>query len=116
MNDTYGHAAGDEVLREIATRMLGALREYDVVGRLGGEEFLVVAPDIGLQALAELAERLRFTIEERPVAFEQHLIPVTVSVGSTLAGPDDTAESALARVDTALYAAKAAGRNRVETA
>ena len=116
VNDTYGHAAGDEVLREIATRMLGALREYDVVGRLGGEEFLVVAPDIGRHTLAELAERLRLTIEERPVTFEQHLIPVTVSVGSTLAGPDDTAESALARVDTALYAAKAAGRNRVETA
>lgn len=116
VNDTYGHAAGDEVLREIASRVVGALREYDVAGRLGGEEFLVVAPDIEGDPLMDLAERLRIAVGEQPVGYGDREIPVTVSAGATLAREDDSAESALLRADGALYAAKDAGRNRVERA
>lgn len=114
VNDTYGHPAGDEVLRQIATRITSALREYDVAGRIGGEEFLVVAPTMDIEALATLAERLRACAKGDPIVHGGAEIVVTVSVGATLALPDDTAETLFARADTALYRAKEAGRNRVE--
>lgn len=114
VNDRYGHAAGDTVLEHIAASIRTVLREYDTVGRLGGEEFLVIAPDIDASLLEILAERLRAAVEEAPISHGKHRIPMTVSAGATLSRSGDTTESAMLRADTALYAAKDAGRNRVE--
>jgi len=114
VNDTHGHPAGDEVLRQIANRIVSALREYDVAGRIGGEEFLVVAPAMDDESLAALAERLRACTKGEPIAFGDAEIVVTTSVGATLSRPGDTPETLFARADAALYAAKEAGRNRVE--
>ncbi|MFP4181987.1 MAG: diguanylate cyclase [Thiohalospira sp.] len=113
INDRYGHPAGDEVLRELARRVDEALREADVVARWGGEEFLVLAPHTDAQGAADLAERLRRQVAERP--FEQ-VGPVTISLGVATAENGETVEQLEGRVDDALYAAKAAGRNRVVVA
>lgn len=114
VNDTYGHAAGDEVLRTVTSRMIASLREYDVAGRLGGEEFLVVAPEVDEAALLLLAERLRASIATVAITFDGAEVVVTTSVGATLSHAEDTAEAVFARADAALYAAKESGRNRVE--
>ncbi|HEY8584366.1 MAG TPA: GGDEF domain-containing protein, partial [Capillimicrobium sp.] len=113
INDTHGHARGDEVLREVATTIRGQLRSFELAYRLGGEEFLVVLPGLGLAEGAEVAERLRRSILE----LEPDGLDVTVSVGVS-AGSGDEVE--LARLfqaaDAALYAAKGAGRNRTRVA
>ncbi len=114
VNDTHGHPAGDEVLREVARRITSALREYDIAGRIGGEEFLIVAPSMDAEALAALAERLRACTKGNPIAHGVNETVVTTSVGATLSRPGDTAEALFARADSALYRAKEAGRNRVE--
>lgn len=114
VNDSQGHAAGDTVLRELATRLAGALREYDMLGRVGGEEFLVVAAETDSDGLAALAERLRSAVAVGPVEHGSIAIRVTVSVGATLARRGDTPDTLVARADDALYRAKALGRNRVE--
>lgn len=113
VNDTHGHPAGDEVLREVAKRITSALREYDVAGRIGGEEFLVVAPEMDAESLSALAERLRVHTKGYPIEHGLTEIAVTISVGATLSALGDTAETLFARADEALYAAKAAGRDRV---
>jgi len=114
VNDSLGHAAGDTVLRELAQRLVGALREYDVIGRVGGEEFLVVASDIQDEGLAELGERLRCAVAAGPVEHKSVPIPVTISAGSALAREGDTPDSLIARADDALYKAKANGRSCVQ--
>jgi diguanylate cyclase (GGDEF)-like protein len=117
VNDTYGHQAGDAVLQEMARRMLTSFRAYDVVGRYGGEEFLVVVPSSELATAVELAERLRQNIAAQPVNFGGTMIPVTVSLGVVASGIDGNESAQLLRhADQALYAAKGAGRNRVECA
>jgi two-component system, cell cycle response regulator len=118
VNDSHGHAAGDELLRQIARRALGSVRSADLVARLGGEEFVVVMPDAELAVAAAVAERLRAAVAEHPfvVAPEAIARPVTISIGVTVAIPgDDEREHLLKRADDALYAAKSAGRNRVVT-
>lgn len=114
-NDAYGHAAGDDVLRRTTTALAAAVRTYDLLGRIGGEELLVVAPDVDAVSLAALAERLRVAVEETPVADVALEYPLTVSAGTALAGHEaqENADSLVARADGALYAAKNAGRNRV---
>jgi len=114
VNDTHGHPAGDAVLREVARRISSALREYDVAGRIGGEEFLVVAPEMEAESLLALGERLRACTKGDPIIHGSEEIVVTSSVGATLSRPGDTVETIFARADLALYAAKEAGRNRVE--
>jgi diguanylate cyclase (GGDEF)-like protein len=114
VNDAFGHAAGDAVLREITTRLSAQLREYDMLGRIGGEEFLLVAPVTELDALMHLAERLRLAVCERPVVHEGASIRASVSAGITVGLAEDTIDTLVARADTALYEAKANGRNRVE--
>lgn len=114
VNDEFGHAAGDTVLKEVATRILGELRGYDAAGRLGGEEFLIVSPETDDEGVTALAERLRAAVQASAVVHAKDSIPVTVSAGATLSTGDDTAEDALLRADRALYVAKDAGRNRVE--
>lgn len=114
VNDTHGHAAGDEVLRHVTACASAALRRIDRVGRLGGEEFGILLPETALAGAIELAERLRCTIEEMPIRFEGYDINITTSVGLTMIGATDTdAEHVLARADANLYKAKAGGRNRI---
>jgi two-component system cell cycle response regulator len=116
VNDTHGHPAGDAVLREVAARLTDALRIEDVVGRYGGEEFLIVARDINLDQGAQLAERMRALIDSSPVVFEGKAIAVSASFGvASLAcsGAARDASALLAIADARLYEAKHAGRNRV---
>jgi two-component system cell cycle response regulator len=114
VNDTYGHAAGDAILKEFARRLLDNTRSVDLTARLGGEEFMVVMPDAALSDAQAAAERVRAAIETPGFDFEGTVIPVTVSVGvAALRHGDDTVASLMARADAALYIAKAGGRNRV---
>jgi diguanylate cyclase (GGDEF)-like protein len=116
INDTYGHMAGDMVLREVARRMQASLRSYDAVGRYGGEEFLVVLPGSSNANAVSLAERLRCAIGGEPFAVAENRIPFTVSLGvtATVKGAPISAETLIRAADRALYRAKDLGRNRVE--
>lgn len=114
VNDTYGHQIGDEVLQEMTKRVNVCLREYDVLGRYGGEEFLVIIPEGDFKNSMVVAERIRFELTEAPFDCGGHKLPITASFGVTCC--NDTAEginSALRRADGALYEAKNKGRNRV---
>jgi diguanylate cyclase (GGDEF)-like protein len=111
INDTHGHAAGDDVLRQIGQVMQAELRRTDGVGRWGGEEFLLCLPGTSISAAADLAERLRLAVQLHEFPHGQ---PVTVSIGlAQLLGEDDLGQL-LQRTDRALYRAKAQGRNRTE--
>ena len=116
VNDSYGHTIGDEVLREVTARASRNLRTFDLLARLGGEEFVVLLPDTHGEAAKLVAERLRHCIGDAPfeVTAEDRRIPVTVSVGVAVGGrPDDTVDSLMRRADIALYEAKRSGRNCV---
>jgi diguanylate cyclase (GGDEF)-like protein len=110
INDEYGHDRGDVVLRDIAYELRKQLRSFELVYRLGGEEFLIVLPGIGLQAGHEVAERLREAVERsRPTD-----IPITISLGVSAArGAQVNYDTIFKAADEALYEAKRAGRNRV---
>jgi diguanylate cyclase (GGDEF)-like protein len=116
VNDTYGHLAGDAVLREGARRMKSAIRRYDALGRYGGEEFLVVLPGCDPAAAHAQAGRLREAVAAAPYLVGGRALCVTCSVGvSSRASPAITEVGALIReADLALYAAKRRGRDRVE--
>ena len=114
VNDTFGHAAGDHVLRHLSTLMREDLRKIDTPGRLGGEEFAVILPGADSSAAEVFAERLRKQVAETPAVLDKWTIPVTISIGVTEIKPgDDRADDALTRADRALYRAKECGRNRV---
>ncbi|WP_063750856.1 sensor domain-containing diguanylate cyclase [Paraburkholderia nodosa] len=118
VNDTYGHAAGDRVLAVVACVLEGALRAEDLAARLGGEEFAAILPDTTVEQAQTVAERIRTSIQNTPIALEAgQTISQTVSIGiaSYHDGEDDIA-AAHERADAALYAAKSAGRNRVHIA
>ena len=118
VNDTYGHAAGDDVLRELAARTVNSVRSVDLVARLGGEEFVVVMPDTDGTIATAVAERLRSAVARGPfiIGAGGMKVAVTVSIGVTAAaGSGDCREQLLKRADDALYSAKTAGRNRVVT-
>jgi diguanylate cyclase (GGDEF)-like protein len=114
INDSYGHASGDSVLRALTREIQLVLRSYDSLGRYGGEEFMVVSPGCGLAEAHELAERIRAHIAGLGFALKDVTVPVTISVGVTASTDACTAEQLLQEADTALYVAKTAGRNRVE--
>lgn len=116
LNDYYGHAAGDAALREVAARLREHVRASDVVARYGGEEFLVVMSGAGAEETAVIAERLRTAIGERPIDLGQAKLPLTVSIGSALSAQATDAEALIAAADSAMYRAKASGRNCVEAA
>lgn len=114
VNDKFGHAAGDEVLRVIARRLLDCMREVDILGRYGGEEFAVLLPENDLASAQNVAERLRRRIADAPISLEHSPLTVTISLG--VATPDkgcDSLAALLERADQALYTAKQEGRNRV---
>ncbi|WP_353119200.1 PAS domain S-box protein [Nitratidesulfovibrio sp.] len=114
VNDRFGHHAGDAVLLGCVHACQQALRDTDILGRLGGEEFAVVLLETDLDDALIAAERLRKAVEEMDVPFSGQRLRCTVSIGLALRGPGDGAlDDILRRADTALYAAKEAGRNRV---
>ncbi len=116
INDSYGHDAGDDVLREFALRVRKSVRNIDLACRYGGEEFVIVMPETDMGVATMVGERLRRLIANEPFAVQQgeRRLGVTISIGiATLAGPDDTAAALLKRADRALYRAKRDGRNRV---
>lgn len=111
VNDSNGHAAGDEVLKGLVERWNHGLRSHDLIGRIGGEEFCILLPEVGAEEAAHVAERLRTVIAELPFAFEGQLLRVTVSIGvATLAAGDDLL-GLMRRADNALYEAKQRGRD-----
>jgi two-component system, cell cycle response regulator len=118
INDTFGHLAGDAVLRQAARCMQDVLRPYDTLGRYGGEEFLAVLPGCDVGATAGLAERLRQCVAEEPMGAEGALVPVTISLGAAawVDAKAADADGLLRAADVALYQAKAGGRNRVTLA
>ncbi len=117
VNDTYGHSAGDIALSRVAELISASMRDGDIVGRWGGEEFIIVMHDTNLDEGREVAERVRRHIETLEIQLDETTMTLTASLGiSELTSNEQTIEPAVARADTALYAAKRAGRNRVECA
>lgn len=114
LNDRFGHATGDEALVKFAATCSDALREHDILGRLGGEEFALALPGTGLDGALHAAERLRQGVLETRLLTCGNNYTMTVSIGVVLIGQDEDLPTALARADYALYEAKRNGRNRVE--
>jgi two-component system cell cycle response regulator len=115
VNDKHGHAAGDDVLREVARRLQGSVRSYDMVGRYGGEEFLVVLNRCDPRSAVARADNLRNVISGRPIQVQGKSLPVSISVGLALSSDyhNCDVDEIIRKADAALYAAKEAGRNRV---
>ncbi len=115
INDTYGHLTGDVVLIEIARRLRRAVRRYDMIGRYGGEEFLILMPGCDADDAVSNAERVRASVMCEPVVLPEGEVRVTISAGVVCGSLDDAADvNGLIRVaDAALYRAKATGRNQV---
>src|ERR1019366_3531012 len=100
VNDTWGHAAGDAVLKHVSAQFIATSRTGDLVGRIGGEEFLLVLPDTGLESALRLAERLCECVAKRPTTFEGHAIAVTLSAGASVIRSDDAnIDAVLGRAD-----------------
>lgn len=116
INDRYGHATGDRVLAQVARRILGSVREFDEVGRWGGEEFICVLPQVAQSSAEQIAERIRIGLASYPFQCSGREIEITASIG-VATHPDDgmTVDDLLARADAALFEAKRFGRNRTQT-
>jgi diguanylate cyclase (GGDEF)-like protein len=113
-NDTHGHLAGDEALKQVASMLLESTRDVDFVARYGGEEFLVMLRDTPIDGAVHVAERIRSCMEEKPISVSGTQAGVTVSIGAAaLPKKSDDPESVIANADAALYQAKRSGRNRV---
>jgi diguanylate cyclase len=116
VNDTYGHLLGDKVIRTVAQLLVAAVKGKDMVARWGGEEFLILLPDTPLEGAKALAENIRSAVERgriRRMDCSDHIGAVTISTGVALYQPRESFEDLIQRADTALYAAKQSGRNRV---
>jgi two-component system cell cycle response regulator len=120
INDTYGHFAGDQVLQEVVRRLNANMRFFDMIVRLGGEEFAVILPEAGFEAASKVAERMLTAIATQPFAIKAPAaleLPVTVSIGlATTLAEGSSAEEMFHKADAALYKAKQSGRNRVVVA
>ncbi len=118
INDEYGHPIGDAALREMAARVSALIRPFDLLARLGGEEFLIVMPDADLETAKMVAERLRSSLSASPIAASDDGKPITatasIGIASMTSGKDISAEEMIKRADSALYRAKNSGRNRIE--
>ncbi|HKD81965.1 MAG TPA: diguanylate cyclase [Candidatus Angelobacter sp.] len=117
INDSHGHPAGDEVLKDVALRLRTDLRPYDLAGRYGGEEFLLILPTCNLAIATRRAEQLRLSIAQNPIQTPFGALPVTLSMGVTVSSPEAefSVEELLQQADHALYQAKEKGRNCVQT-
>jgi diguanylate cyclase (GGDEF)-like protein len=117
INDTFGHAAGDKMIREIGSIIKKSFRKTDIAGRIGGEEFAVVFKNTSLEEAKKVAEKFRETVAKRKVVYSDHEISFTVSIGVTAIHGNiediNDVEDMLKMADNALYKAKAKGRNRV---
>ncbi len=116
INDAYGHAIGDQVLKHVVNVLATAVRVGDAVVRFGGEEFLLVLPKVDLATAWNIAERARATVESSGLVAAGVAIRVTISIGVAERRPNEDRDALINRADQALYAAKEAGRNRIETA
>jgi diguanylate cyclase len=116
VNDSYGHPTGDEVLRTFAITMFANIRSVDRFGRYGGEEFLLVLPDMPNEGAGRAMDRLRAIVADLDWSAFSPGMKVTLSAGVATLKPNETTDSFLARADTALYTAKAQGRNRIAQA
>lgn len=114
VNDTFGHAAGDEAIKLVADILKKSLRQYDIVGRIGGEEYAMMLVDCDIDLAAKIGLRLCQEIEGKDIHHDGDVINITISIGLSRLGDDDTnVEQSLARADKALYDAKQGGRNQV---
>ncbi len=113
INDTYGHKEGDHVLRNVAQNMAGHLRGTDICGRWGGEEFVVLLPELDLSGLSGVAEKLRGMIASSSIKVNGEEVFVTVSIGGVVVHEADTMDSIIERADQLMYASKQGGRNLV---
>jgi diguanylate cyclase (GGDEF)-like protein len=116
INDTYGHVIGDFVLRHVAGRIKAAVRDFDMVGRFGGEEFVIIMADTDLHVAQNIAERVRQVVMDTPLHLKEFSIKITISLGVAMLMEGERKEALLERADTAMYEAKKAGRNRVRMA
>lgn len=114
INDTYGHATGDQVLREVAARMKASLRSYDIAGRYGGEEFLLILPDCDELAAIHAAEKIRKAVASTSIESLGETHTATISLGVSTRPPGISADALLCAADAALYEAKSLGRNCVK--
>jgi diguanylate cyclase (GGDEF)-like protein/PAS domain S-box-containing protein len=113
VNDRYGHDVGDQALRTVARTLAGNARSFDLVGRWGGEEFLVALVNVDEDRITALGERFRALIGSSTVPTENGNVRITVSIGATLARPGDRVDTLVRRADELMYESKKAGRNRV---
>jgi diguanylate cyclase (GGDEF)-like protein/PAS domain S-box-containing protein len=113
INDYYGHDAGDHALQELARTLQQIVRENDLAARVGGEEFLVLMPNISLEDSLACAERIRATVEQSAIEWFGRSLQLTLSIGATMLDVNTPIEGAMQEADRCLYAAKAAGRNQV---
>lgn len=114
LNDTYGHAAGDMVLQYFCALLNRVLRQTDILARLGGEEFVIMLPETPPLEAMDVAERLRRTVQDTPMTFQEFMIPITVSIGvAHFPDASDSLDGLQAFADSALYRAKKSGRNSV---
>jgi diguanylate cyclase (GGDEF)-like protein len=114
INDAHGHLFGDVVLRVVSTRMKETLRKHDLIGRVGGEEFLIICPESSLEDTVVVAERIRRIIHGETISDGVREAAVALSAGVTmLMASDRSSDTLFSRADTALYKAKERGRNRV---
>jgi diguanylate cyclase (GGDEF)-like protein len=116
VNDTHGHAAGDEVLKRVAQVLASTVRQGDRVVRFGGEEFLLILPGVGVERAARIADRARSVLAQTPLAIGAAQVPVTISLGVAQRRDGEDQDSVIRRADAAMYRAKQGGRNRVELA
>jgi len=114
VNDTYGHLAGDYVLKELAALVKKSLRKADICGRFGGEEFLILLPNTKASGALKLASKLNNLVKEHLFKYENQTIPIRISLGITSVSYSDSYHSIVERCDQALYKAKENGRDRVE--
>lgn len=115
VNDSYGHLVGDEILKGVVGRIKSRMRNLDLVGRYGGEEFVLIFPVTELSVAEDIVERIRLHVEATPFHVDEFEIPITISAGVTAAGKEDKIDDVINRADQLLYRAKNKGRNRVES-
>ncbi|WP_151898896.1 GGDEF domain-containing protein [Nitrosospira lacus] len=113
INDTYGHVVGDFVLKHVAGRLQAAVRDFDMIGRFGGEEFVIIMTNTPLELAEVIAERVRKGVMDTPLHLKEFSIPITISVGVAMLRSGERKEALIERADKAMYEAKNAGRNRV---